>query len=320
MLASLHFGRRRALACDAGNVELTTTMQQLDIFADSRDRVLVNALADAVAQRDIGAAQAAAADLAHEFADDRHLGPAAVLIEAMQAQASAADGPLPGLAAALSARETIEQRQRPAAHSLLGAAAAATWLAQSWRALAQRARALPFEPSTAQGHATALWLQSGDWAQAAQAAQGIESWRRKPQPLAWMAQATWRQAGPDAAWPLLAELAWLAPPRVPLLLPLLPDTRMHKLARAFEDVFDELSDDAGHWAWWPAWLLVEQPLLGAPLEQALTDSEAAPPRAFRMVQSLLRLERQGRHADIVSHRKQLQALHAGLFAAYMLTR
>jgi hypothetical protein len=34
----------------------------------------------------------------------------------------------------------------------------------------------------------------------------------------------------------------------------------------------------------------------------------------------LRLERQGRHADIVTHRKQLQALHSGLFAAYMRTR
>ncbi len=295
-------------------------MQQLDIFADSRDRVLVNALADAVAQRDTGAAKAAAAELAREFADDRQLGPAAVLIEAMQAQTSVADAPLPSLAAALSARETIEQRQRPAAHSLLGAAAAATWLAQSWRALAQRARALPFEPSAAQAHAAALWLQGGAWAQAAAAAQGIESWRRKPHALAWMAQATWHHVGPDAVWPLLAELAWLAPPRVPLLLPLLPDKRIQKLARVFENALDELSVDGSHWAWWPAWLLVEQPLLSAPLDDAATDSEAAPPRGFKLVQSLLRLERQGRHADIVRHRKQLQALHAGLFAAYMLTR
>ena len=73
-------------------------------------------------------------------------------------------------------------------------------------------------------------------------------------------------------------------------------------------------------SWRPAWLLVEQPLLTAPLDRAQTAAEAAPERGFKLVLSLLRLERQGRHPDIVAQRRQLQALHPALFAIYMGTR
>ena len=57
----------------------------------------------------------------------------------------------------------------------------------------------------------ALWLRAGDFAAAADAVARIESWRRIPAPLAWMAEARYRLDGLDAHWGLLAELAWLAP-------------------------------------------------------------------------------------------------------------
>ena len=291
-------------------------MQQLDIFADSRDRVLLNTLADALVQGNRAASHAAIAALRSEFADDRHLGPATLLIDALDGEALAGDSPVADAAAALAARGPIDTLLHDAARTVLGREAAPHWLTIRWLAVARRARALPFDPACTDAHAAALWLQGRAWAEAADAVRGIESWRRKPQPLAWMAQATWHLSGPDSAWPLLAELAWLAPRRLQPLLALLPDPRLHKLARKFEDAFDTAPD----WAWWPTWLLVEQPLLATPLDSAQSAAEAAPERGFKFVQSLLRLERQGRHPDIMALRRQLQALQPALFAVYMSTR
>ena len=291
-------------------------MQQLDIFADSRDRVLLNTLADALVQGDRAAAHDAIATLRSEFPDDRHLGPAALLIDALDCEALAGDSPLADAAAALAVHCHIDTLLHDAARTVLGREAAPHWLTIRWLSLARRARALPFDPTCSEAHAAALCLQGCAWAEAAAAVRGIESWRRKPQPLTWMAQASWHLSGPASAWPLLAELAWLAPQRLQPLLALLPDPRLHKLARKFEDAFDTAPD----WAWWPAWLLVEQPLLAEPLDSAQTAAEAAPERGFKLVLSLLRLERQGRHTDIVALRRQLQALQPALFAIYMSTR
>ncbi len=292
-------------------------MEQLDIFQHSHDRVLINSLAEAVARDDTAAARQATAALAKVFPDDRHLAPAGLLIDALAAEAEAGDSPWPDAATASQARRALQTILHPAALTLLGSDTAPGWLSPRWRALARRARLLPLHAADADSHAAALWLQARAWDEAATAVQGIESWRRKPQPLAWMAQACWHLAGPDAAWPLLAELAWLAPARLPPLLALLPDKRLVRMASTFEASLDSTEPD---WAWWPAWLLVEQPLLATPLDGAQTAGTAPPERGFKLLQSLLRLEREGRHHDIVALRRELMALHAGLFAAYMRTR
>jgi hypothetical protein len=297
-------------------------MQQLDIFEDSRDRVLVNTLADSLMAGDVGQARAAATALQREFPADPHLPPAALLTETLAAEQQAAGTPLADLASGMAACGALQGPVAEAARHLLGGGAAASWLAERSRALARRAAALPFDPGHAPSHAAALFLAGRAWAEAAAAVAGIEAWRRKPQPLDWMAQAHWRLHGQDATWPLLAELAWLAPQRMPALLRSLGDPRMNKLLDAFEafEGLDEGPATAAAWPWWPAWLLVQQPLLAGPLETAQTPGVAAPERCFKLLQSLLRLERQGRHHDIVALRRDLQGLNPALFAAYMATR
>lgn len=291
-------------------------MEQLDIFEHGHDRALINALADAVARADLPAANEAAAALDAAFPGDRHLTPAALLVQALAAEAADGDRPWPDAAVALSARRHLETSLHEAALTLLGSEAAQSWLAARWRHLARRARPLPFSPADAPAHAASLWLQAGDWAAAASAVETIESWRRKPQPLAWMAQARWQHRGPDAAWPLLVELAWLAPQRLPALLALLHDARLARLARGYENSLEA----ALGWAWWPAWLLVEQPLLAEPLDAAQSPGDAAPERGFKLLQALLRLEREGRHHEIVALRRELKVLQPELFAAYLRTR
>lgn len=291
-------------------------MHQLDIFADSRDCMLANALAEALAGADIAASLAAAATLRDEFPGDRHLAPAAHLIDALQAEQQAGDTPFADTGSAAAARQHLQHKLQPAALDMLGTEGAQRWLATRWQALARRARTLPFDGASTELHAAALFLQGRGWAAAAAAVQGIESWRRKPQPLAWAVQAGWHLDGPDSVWLLLAELAWMAPQRLPTLLALLPDPRLHKLARGFEGAFDT---EPG-WAWWPAWLLVEQPLLAAVLQSAQPGADTDAERGFRLVLALLRAERQGRHHDRVAQRQQLKDLHPALFAAYMATR
>ena len=295
-------------------------MQQLDIFNDTRDQQLRSDLIAAVAACNLAAAQHAHQALAAEYPDDAALATAACLMEALS---SATDTVFANLSEALAARARLQGVLSPAAAELFGREGCMAWLRTQWRLLAQRARTLPFDAHPPECHSAALWLQGCAWTEAANAVAGIESWRRIPQPLAWMLLARCEQTGIDGVWPLLAELCWLAPERAGQLLPTLPDTRLRKQLLRFEVDCDEdgaPGDGAARWAWLPAWLLVDQPLLAEPLAAAQPTRHDAPERALLLVQSLLRLERQGRHTDVVAHRRELLGLSPWLFSIYMKTR
>ena len=182
-----------------------------------------------------------------------------------------------------------------------------------------RCERLPFNPARPDDHAAALYLSGGHWQAVVQAVLAIESWRRVPTPLAWMAEARCRLDGPDAAWALLAELAWLAPARLDALLRSVQDPLLGRLHKRFEAEFDS---DAPHveWAWFPAWLLTQTPALAPHLAQAQPGQHSQAERGMRLTLELLGLERQGRHHDIVQRRRSLRDLHAPLYAAYMATR
>ncbi|MBL8350939.1 MAG: hypothetical protein JNL87_11555 [Burkholderiaceae bacterium] len=294
-------------------------MQQLDIFADGRDRMLVNALADSLAAADLPAARVASDALRNEFPDDRHLAPAAALIGALADEAAAAGIPLPDAAAAVAAGERLDATLRPAALAVLGGEAAARWCVSRWQALARRARSLPFDPAQPEGHAAALWLRGEAWSDAAAAVEGIVSWRRIPAPLAWMIEARCRLGRLDDSWELLAELAWMVPGRFADLLPRLADPLPRRLAKAFDAHF-EGQGDTSDLAWFPAWVLVEQPALAAPLSRAQPGRHDEPERAMRLLVELIGLERQGRQHDLVARRRALRDLHPALYALYLARR
>lgn len=295
---------------------------QLDLFLHSHDTMLRNDVLEALLRHDEAAARAAHRALAEQAPLDVALAPLGTLIDAVAAAGTAA----PATAAAVAeARAHIEQAVTAAARLLLGEATAATWLAPLWRALAARAAALPFRAANEHSHAAALWLCAGDAAAAAQAVEGIESWRRIPAPLAWMVQARMRSGGLDAVWPLLAELAWLAPARFAALAQQLADPLLDRLLRRFGAEFEAgISADHSHpaepLAWFPAWVLTDQPALAARLREAQPGLDTEPERALRLMVELLGLERQGRHHELIERRRRLRDLQPALFAAYMKTR
>lgn len=296
--------------------------QQLDLFNDSRDVALRNDLASALMGGDTSAARQAGKALKAEFGDDHVLEPAAMLANYLDWRQSTATPGRLDLDTLLLTRQRLQGPLTAAAATVMGQQRAPAWLAEQWCWLAGQASGIEWHPAHAhaQAHAASLYLCAQAWPQAALAVAGIQSWRLIPQPLLWMTQARWRQGGADAAWPLLAEALWLTPARAASLLPMLGDTRLNKLVARFEEHFDPAADSGANWAWLPAYALVDQPLLAAPLTPATSATPGAAAQAFAVVMALLRLERQGLQREIVSHRARLKSLSEPLFNAYMATR
>ncbi|RZL88385.1 MAG: hypothetical protein EOP82_23200 [Variovorax sp.] len=166
-------------------------------------------------------------------------------------------------------------------------------------------------------------MRAGAWENAAQAVASIESWRRIPAPLAWMAEARLHLFGLRATWPLLAELGWLSPALLEDVAQRSPDPLLPQLIRSFEANFDATStgaDEIGDLSWFAAWVLTERPDLREHLAVAQASQHSAPEQAMRLLVELLGLERQGRHSDIVGRRKVLRDLQPSLYAAYMKSR
>ncbi|NPT41781.1 hypothetical protein GNZ12_10720 [Paraburkholderia sp. 1N] len=291
-------------------------MQQLDIFADSRDLMLRNDVLEPLQRRDAAAAQTALELLAGEYPDDGALSAMTVLVCELGrgSTASFADH-----AALAIARRYLEVEVMPAARRVLPVHAIQPWLAPCWRSLARRAGTLAFRGAEADSHAAPLWLLAHDWTAARESVEGIESWWRIPVPLMWMAEARYRADGLDAAWPLLAELAWLAPARFLALLPGLGDASLDALHQRFDAEFFG-SGEPDDYAWFPAWLLVVKPALAGRLEEARVQRDQAASRAMVLLGEVLRREHEGDQHALIALRQELRRLHAGLFDAYMATR
>lgn len=290
--------------------------QQLDIFEHSRDTVLCNEVAAALEHRDSIGARSAWRAFAAEFPNHESLAPLSALVSALEHRSEL---PLQDHESVREARSVLSSVIEPAALRIFGARAAGAWLVPLWREMAQRAAHLPFRPDRSDDHAAALWLRAGDWSAANDAVARIESWRRIPAPLAWMAQARYRLHDLDGAWGLLAELAWLSPERFDQLAKMLADPLLDRLRKSFDANF-EGQGEVRDLAWFPAWVLTEKPVLARQLGEAQRCLHTAPEQAMRLMLELLGLERQGRHHEVVARRKALRDAHPSLYAAYMKTR
>ncbi|MEJ8816211.1 hypothetical protein WKW77_34550 [Variovorax ureilyticus] len=290
---------------------------QLDIFENGREVMLRNDAVLALERRDALAALQACDCLSQEYPDDESLPSLRVLADCIGAAEVGRDQAFRDHASLSEARQMLQGPISDAAQRTFGKAAGAAWLAVSWQELARRAGSLAFDARKPQDHAAPMWLLAGHWEAAAQAVSTIESWRRKPVPLAWMAEARLHLLGLRACWPLLAELGWLSPALLEDVAQRSPDPLLPRLIRNFEAStggaeIDDLS-------WFPAWVLIDRPDLREHLAPAQASQHSPPEQAMRLLVELLGLERQGRHADIVARRKVLRDLQPSLYAAAALS-
>ncbi|SAL85796.1 hypothetical protein AWB67_07036 [Caballeronia terrestris] len=292
------------------------TMQQLDIFADSRDVAMRNDVVEQLQRRNAADARKTLMLLACEYATDSALPAMTVLVRELE---NASTLPVTDHAELAALLRRLENEVAPAARQVLPEHDARSWLAPCWRALAQRAAALTYCGIHIDSHAAPLWLRAGEWSAASDAIDTIESWWRIPSPLAWMTEARYRAAGVDAAWPLLAELAWLAPHQFAALLVALGDTALDKLRRRFDAKFLGTGETEDY-AWFPAFLLVIKPALAGRLGEARLQRDLPASRATSLLGEILRREHEGGQQELIALRQQLGRLHAGLFDVYMTTR
>jgi hypothetical protein len=289
---------------------------QLDIFADSRDVMLRNDVLSALQRYDARETQQTLRRLSGEYPDDDSVPQLTVLSSALDLRSSVV---FSTHQAATEASCALIEKTTPAAMRMWGEHTGTRWLLPLWRELAQRANALPFRADSINTHAAALWLKSGCGSDARDAVLTIESWRRIPAPLAWMAEASYRLDALEETWPLLAELAWLAPDRCAELVERMGDKSLDSLLKKFYANF-EGAGDITDIAWFPAWVLIEKPALARLLIAAQRSTQSGPERAMRLLLELLNLERQGRHYELLDCRMKLQGLHASLYFSYMSTR
>ena len=285
---------------------------QLDIFEHSRDVMLNNAVVEAWLRHDLPAVQQGIALLREEFPAHVDLPQHDRLRQQLHRFAL---GLQPGK---LSLRQTqLREQILPLAESLLGWHHRDRWTRPLWRALAEVALPLPYDPRRPECHATAFWLAANEIAEARRAVSSIPSWRRIPQPLVWMTRIELLASSPEVWWPLLAESAWLAPEAFASQLRNVSgtvDALIARFSREFEN-----SSEFHDLNWFPAWLLIHQPKIRQLLRPA-EPNPSDPARAFSLLLNLLHLERTGQQAGLIAQRAKLRALAPDIFADYMRSR
>lgn len=291
---------------------------QLDLFLHSAEVTLRNTVIAALCARDAEAMRVAMDRLLAEFPDDRHNGDFEHLYSELSALSQDA-----GSAQAIAQQvERIEKRLWPPLQKMIGTDAAQHWIEPVYGQLARCASGQAFTRSLAQAHAGGLFLRAGELAQARASVVTIPSWRRLPEALAWMAEIALREDQPDEYWPLLAELAWIAPALLAALFAAEVDRAASAtVLRYYREFCSEAEADgeSDELTWFPAWLLVEHAELLLWLRTA-HPHDSRPARSAALLIDLLLGERRGLMPAVVAKRQQLRDLAPAIFARYMARR
>ena len=282
--------------------------EQLDLFIDSAQTVAVNALLDALAARDAGGAERALERLVGIDRDHGQRFHATALIEALEEPAPE------GSDQGLERLDRMEREWLPGASALLGARRR-DFLAPLWRDIGRALDLLPFDPHYPERHASRAYREGLDWERLRSSVLAVPGYEREPVLLGRLAEAEWRlrnRARAVESWFVLCRLAPEAFERL-IEAPDFPDWAVRTAWRlALEQDFEpEMAP-----AWFPAWMLLEEPGLAGVLEPRYGDD--GPSRAFDAVIALL--AHPGPDERGIELRRALQAIHPGLLARYLAKR
>ncbi len=289
--------------------------QQLDLFIDGADALLIHEIVTGLVSRDVGRAEMGLHRLGHEHARHPDLAALTVLVEALTA-------PAPAVACniALTDRiEPIERRLVPAARRFLGTDADA-FLRPVWQALAATAAGLAFDAAHPRAHRAWLCQQSGEWADVLAAVEKEPSWANTPLLRYWMGLAQQHLGAPEIAIRLWLPLCWMDPRLFETHAPTIPNPTIREAWIAFEQAlpFEEaLADRAPAAAWFPAWLLLRHLGLARLFRADDVHEGGDAARAFRHLVTLLPLEQRGLTDELVRQRRALRQLDENFFRYYM---
>jgi hypothetical protein len=274
---------------------------QLDLFLHSAEVQLRNAVIAALCAHDAEAMRVAMDRLLVEYPNDLHNDDFEHLYTELLALSQNA-----GSSSAIAQRvERIEKSLRPPLQKMIGTGAAQHWIEPVYGQLARAASGQAFTRSLAQAHAGGLFL-----------------WRRIPEALAWMAEIALREDKPDEYWPLVAELAWIAPALLAALLAAGDQrTASTSVLRYYREFCSEAEADgeSDELVWFPAWLMIEHADL-LPRLRTAHPYDSRPARSAALLIDLLLGERRGLTPAVVDKRQQLRDMAPAIFSRYMARR
>ena len=286
----------------------TREHDQLDLFIDSAQTAAVNALVDALAARNASEARRALERLTRIDRDHGQRFHASALIAALEAPAP--KEPERGA----ERLERMEREWVPAASTLLGARRR-DFLAPLWRDIGRALDPAPFDPGNPERHASHAYREGFDWERMRRSVVAVPGYESEPVLLARLAEAHWRlhdRANAIESWFALCRLA---PEAFEQLIDAsdFPDWSLQNAWRVAQEQAPEHEMTP---AWFPVWMLLEEPGLAGVLAPRHTDDE--PSRAFDLVIALLI------HPDLdergIELRRSLQAIHPGLLERFLATR
>ena len=281
---------------------------QLDLFLDSAQTAAVNALLDALTTRDAGIARRALDGLVRIDRDHGQRFHADRLISALEAPAP--EGPRWGV----EQLDRMEREWIPAASALLGARRR-DFLAPLWRDIARALEPVAFNRSNPGRHASRVYREGLDWGGVRRSVLSVSGHETEPVLLARLAEAYWRLRERARAIETWFAMCRLAPEEFAGLIeaPDFPDWALRSAWRvaAESDLEPQVTP-----AWFPAWMLLEEPGLAGVLAPRGTCDD--PSRAFDAVIALLA------HPDPdargIELRRALQAIHTGLLERFLAKR
>ena len=281
---------------------------QLDLFIDSAQTAAVNALVDALTARNVSEARGALERLVRINRDHGQRFHAAKLISALEA--SAPEGPEQGV----DRLERMEREWVPAASVLLGARRR-DFLAPLWRDIGRALDAAPFCPGNPERHASRAYREGLDWERMRRSVLAVPSYENEPVLLTRLAEAHLRLRDRARAIESWFALCRRAPETFEPLIEAsdFPDWSLqHGWRVAHEHALEHEMTPA----WFPVWMLLEEPGLAGVLAPRHTDDK--PSRAFDLVIALLSdpdLDERG-----IELRRSLQKIHPGLLERFLATR
>ncbi len=291
--------------------------QQLDLFIDGRDALLIHEVVTGLLARDVARAEKGLRRLRHEHPGHVDLAALAVLVDALTARPPASADH-----AALTERiEVAERALVPAAWRFLGKDAGA-FLHPQWRSLAESAVRLRFDPAHPRAHRGWLWQQPGEWSKVRAAIEDEPDWAGTPLLRYWLGLAQHHLGAQEAAIRLLLPLCWIDPALFAQAAPALPSPTISAAWAAFERVAlfeDSVTDTTPAAAWFPAWLLLRHRGLAHLFLAAEIPDAASAARVFRHLLVLIPLESHGLSDELVRQRRALRQIDPGFFRYYMET-
>ena len=281
---------------------------QLDLFLDSAQTAAVNALLASLAARDAGYARRALEQLVRINRDHGQRFHASRLISALEA--SAPEGPERGL----ERLDRMEREWVPAASALLGARRR-DFLAPVWRDIGRALDPVPYDPSNPDRHASRAYREGLDWERVRRSVLAVPGYEKEPVLLARLAEAHWRLRDRVEAIGSWFALCRLAPEEFARLIEA-SDFSDWALRTAWRVAREEDLEPEMTPAWFPAWMLLEEPGLAGVLAPRRTGDD--PSRAFDTVMALLA------HPDLdqrgIELRRALQAIHPDLLERFLAKR